>query len=109
EKRTQLLRKLLRHWNQRILQRYSASQTAIILMPAPRGPFGGFSKLSMAYRTFFGTIAMNDKSVLMLPEHMFDFLEAPEYYFDGLHLHSTGRQKFTARLFAVLVNRLQPL
>src|SRR5436309_12044079 len=109
ETRTQHLAKLQRHWIQRILQRYSASQTAIILMPAPRGPFGGFSKLSMAYRTFFGTIAMNDKSVLMLPEHMFDFLEAPEYYFDGLHLNSKGRQKFTARLVAELVKRLQPI
>ncbi len=109
ETRTQHLAKLQRHWIQRILQRYSASPTAIVLMPAPRGPFGGFSKLSMAYRTFFGTIAVNDKSVLMLPEHMFDFLEAPEYYFDGLHLNSKGRQKFTARLVAELVKRLQPI
>jgi hypothetical protein len=77
------------------------------LMPAPRGPFGGFSGFSMAYDTFFGGIATDNKFVFSLPEHMFDFIEAPQYYFDGYHLNAKGRQKFTEIMVAELVRRLQ--
>ncbi len=101
---TQHLVELQRHWIQRILQRYSDSRAAIILMPTPRGPFGG--KFSMAYKTFFGGIAIR-KSFALLPEHTFDFLESPQYYFDGYHLNVKGRQKFTEVMVAELVRRLQ--
>jgi hypothetical protein len=97
---------LQRQWIQRILERYSGSSTAIVVMPTPRGPFGGLSGFSMAYRTFFGGIATN-RTMLSLPEHTFDFLETPEYYFDGYHLNVKGRQKFTETTVAELVRRLQ--
>jgi hypothetical protein len=103
---TQYLLQLHRDWLRRILPRYSVSQTAIILMPTPRGPFGGFSKFSMAHETFFGGIAIR-KSIFSLPEHTFDFLEAPQYYFDGYHLNVNGRQKFTEVMVAELLRRLQ--
>jgi hypothetical protein len=103
---TQHLLELQRQWIQRILERYSGSPTEIILMPTPRGPFGGFSGLSMAYHTFFGGIPTN-KSIFSLSEHTFDFLEAPEYYFDGYHLNMKGRQKFTEAMVAELLRRLQ--
>ena len=75
-------------------------------MPTPRGPFGGFSGLSMAYHTFFGGITTH-KTVFSLPQHTFDLLEAPEYYFDGYHLNMKGRQKFTEVMVAELLRRLQ--
>ena len=102
-----LLIKFQRYWLRKILERYSGSSTAIVLMPAPRGPFGGFSGFSMAYDTFFGGITTDNKSVFSLPEHMFDFIEAPQYYFDGYHLNAKGRQKFTEIMVAELVRRLQ--
>ena len=103
---THHLMELQRVWIQRILDRYSGSPTAIILMPMPRGPFGGGSQFSLAYGTFFGGIAVH-KPILLLPEHTFDFLESPQYYFDGYHLNGKGRQKFTEAVVAELVTRLQ--
>ena len=103
---TRYLLQLHHDWLQRILARYSASRTAIIIMPTPRGPFGGFSNFSMAYKTFFGDIAIR-KPIFLLPENTFDFLEAPEYYFDGYHLNVKGRQKFTETTVAELIRRLQ--
>ena len=98
---------LQRQWIRRILKRYSNSPTAIVLVPTPRGPFGRFSRTSMAYQTFFSGMTM-DKPILSLPEHTFDFLEAPEYYFDGYHVNAKGRQKFTETVVAELVKQLKP-
>jgi len=36
-----------------------------------------------------------------------NFLEKPEYYFDGYHLNSKGRQRFTETLVTELVGRLR--
>jgi hypothetical protein len=98
---------LQHQWTQRILERYAGSPTAIVVMPTPRGPFGGLSGFSMAYHTFFGGITTN-RTILSLPEHMFDFLEAPEYYFDGYHVNVKGRQRFTEATVAELVRQLKP-
>jgi hypothetical protein len=98
--------KLQREWIPRIINRYSNSPTAIVLTPVPRGPFielPGFSK---------GSDSVLTKSVIQrtsfsLPEHMFDFLEKPEYYFDAFHLNAKGRQRFTEALTSQLIGRLR--
>ena len=48
-----------------------------------------------------------NRTVFSLPEQTFDFLEKPEYYFDGFHLNAKGRQRFTETLVAELVGRLR--
>jgi len=92
---------------QRILNRYSASPTKIVLTPVPRGPFAGLPGVSMTFHAVFPTIT-TQKAVFSLPEQTFDFLEKPEYYFDGFHLNGKGRQRFTETLVAELIGRLRP-
>jgi hypothetical protein len=60
----------------------------------------------MTFHAVFPSIT-TQKSVFSLPEQTFDFLEKPEYYFDGYHLNAKGRQRFTETLTAELVGRLR--
>ena len=60
----------------------------------------------MTFHAVFPTITTR-KAVFSLPEQTFDFLEKPEYYFDGFHLNAKGRQRFTETLVGELVGRLR--
>jgi len=98
--------KLQRDWIPRIMDRYSHSPTAIVLTPLPRGPFlelGGFSK---GYESVLPTSVI-ERTSFSLPEHTFEFLEKPEYYFDAFHLNAKGRQKFTETLVSELMGLLR--
>jgi hypothetical protein len=103
---TQDFLRMQRDGIQRILNRYSASSTQIVLTPVPRGPFAGLPGASMTFHAAFPTIP-TQRTVFSLPEQTFDFLEKPEYYFDGYHLNSKGRQRFTETLVTELVGRLR--
>ncbi len=102
---TQDFLRMQRDGIQRILNRYSASSTEIVLTPVPRGPFAGLPGASMTFHAAFPIIT-TQRTVFSLPEQTFDFLEKPEYYFDGYHLNSKGRQRFTETLVTELVGRL---
>jgi hypothetical protein len=98
--------KLQRDWIPRIIDRYSDSPTAIVLMPLPRGPFlelGGFSK---GYESVLPASVI-DRTSFSLPGYTFQFLEKPEYYFDAFHLNAKGRQKFTETLVSELMGLLR--
>ena len=98
--------KLQRDWIPRIMDRYSDSPTAIVLMPLPRGPFlelGGFSK---GYESVLPASVI-DRTSFSLPGSTFQFLEKPEYYFDAFHLNAKGRQKFTETLVSELMGLLR--
>jgi hypothetical protein len=103
---TQDFLRMQRDGIQRILNRYSASPTEIVLTPVPRGPFAGLPGASMTFHAVFPAIT-TQKSVFSLPDQTFDFLEKPEYYFDGFHLNAKGRQRFTETLVAELVGHLR--
>jgi hypothetical protein len=103
---TQDFLRMQRDGIQRILNRYSASSTEIVLTPVPRGPFAGLPGASMTFHAAFPTVT-TQRTVFFLPEQTFDFLEKPEYYFDGYHLNSKGRQRFTETLVTELVGRLR--
>ena len=103
---TQDFLRMQRDGIQRILNRYSASSTEIVLTPVPRGPFAGLPGASMTFHAAF-PIVTTQRTVFSLPEQTFDFLEKPEYYFDGYHLNSKGRQRFTETLVTELVGRLR--
>jgi hypothetical protein len=102
---TQRFLKMQRDGIQEILNRYSASETKIVLTPIPRGPFAGLPGGSMTFHAAFPT-AMMQRPASSLPEETFNFLERPEYYFDGFHLNAKGRQRFTETLVTELVGRL---
>ena len=103
---TQDFLRMQRDGIQRILNRYSASSTEIVLTPVPRGPFARLPGASMTFHAAFPTV-VTQKTVFSLPEQTFNFLEQPEYYFDGYHLNAKGRQRFTETLVAELVGRLR--
>ena len=103
---TQDFLRMQRDGIERILNRYSASSTATVLTPVPRGPFAGLPGASMTFHSAFPT-PTTEKAVFSLPEQTFNFLEKPEYYFDGFHLNAKGRQRFTETLVAQLVGHLQ--
>jgi hypothetical protein len=103
---TQRFLKMQRDGIQQILDRYSATPTQIVLTPIPRGPFAGLPGASMTFHAAFPSI-MTQKAAFSLPEQTFDFLEKPEYYFDGYHLNARGRQRFTEALVTELVRRLR--
>ncbi|PYK10972.1 MAG: hypothetical protein DME65_08445 [Verrucomicrobia bacterium] len=103
---TQDFLRMQREGIQRILNRYSASSTKIVLTPVPRGPFAGLPGASMTFHAVFPGITPH-KAVFSVPEQTFDFLEKPEYYFDGFHLNAKGRQQFTETLVAELLQRLR--
>jgi len=103
---TQDFLRMQRDGIQQILNRYSGSSTEIILTPMPRGPFAGLPGASMTFHAVFPAVT-TQRTVFSIPEHTFDFLEKPEYYFDGYHLNSKGRQRFTETLVTELVGRLR--
>ena len=97
--------KLQRDWIPRIMDRYSHSPTAVVLMPLPRGPFlelGGFSR---GYESVLPSSVV-ERTRFSLPAHTFEFLEKPENYFDAFHFNAKGRQKFTETLVSEVLGRL---
>lgn len=97
--------KLQRDWIPRIMNRYANSPTAIVLTPVPRGPFVNLPGFSKAYDAVLPT-SVSRRATLSLPEHTFDFLEEPEYYFDAFHLNAKGRQSFTEKLASEVLGHL---
>jgi hypothetical protein len=106
ELEAQYFLKLQRDWIQRILNRYWNSPTAIVLVPSPRGPFGGLLGFSENYRAAFAEVA-TQKAVMPFPVDAFDGLERPEYYADGYHLNAKGRQKFTELMVTQVIRELR--
>jgi hypothetical protein len=98
--------KLQREWIPRIMNRYSNSPTAIVLTPVPRGPFVELPAFSKAYDSVLPS-SLIQRTTFSFPEHTFDFLEKPEYYFDAFHLNAKGRQRFTEALVSEIVGRLR--
>ena len=98
--------KLQRAWIPKIIDRYSKSPTSIVLTPVPRGPFAELSTFSTGYTSVLPRSAAQ-RTVFSVPEHKFDFLEKPEYYFDAFHLNAKGRQRFTETLVSQLIGQLR--
>jgi hypothetical protein len=94
-----------RHWLGRILSRYDDSATRLFFLRLPRGPIVRSDRFEQAMPV--GLAGLQTKArIVALDEHSFDFLEAPENFFDGFHLNARGRQKFTQHLVTELVARL---
>ena len=98
--------KLQRNWIPRIMNRYSASPTATVLLPVPRGPFAELPGFSTAFHSILPA-TITQRAAFSLPEDTFDFLEKPEYYFDAFHLNAKGRRTFTETLVAQLIGRVR--
>jgi hypothetical protein len=98
--------KLQRDWIPRILNRYSKSPTAIVLIPVPRGPLVALPGFSRGHDSVLPSSVLQ-RTTFSLPAQTFDLLEKPEYYFDAFHLNAKGRQRFTETLVSELIGRLR--
>jgi hypothetical protein len=85
-----------RKWFGRIVQYYKGSGTRLICFRFPRGPMlrpYPVVKKSSSIREFAAR-----GEITLLDEHLFDDLERPEYFVDGLHMNGPGAAIFTYRL-----------
>ena len=98
--------KLQREWIPRLMNRYSHSNTAIVLTSLPRGPFVEVPGFTKEYGSVLPS-SLIQRTSFSLPDNVFDFLEKPEYYFDTFHLNAKGRQRFTETLVSELIEHLQ--
>ncbi len=96
-----------RRWFGKILDLYEGSHTRLVFLALPRGPAvrpGGPPKgLSHSVRDLG-----QRRGVVLLPEHAFESLERPEFYFDNLHLNSRGRERFSVMLAGLIRCQLGP-
>jgi hypothetical protein len=91
-------------WFGRIVDRYRASGTRIIFVRPPRGPavnpsFDALSEPSTI--RFFARLPY----VNLVRAEAFQPLESPEWFWDGLHMNASGRQRFSC----MMVHELEPL
>jgi hypothetical protein len=88
-------------WFDKTLAWYRGSATKLIFVQLPRGNLAPRDPgiPSRALDSVRG-----QQNVIIIPAETFQDLEAPQYFFDGMHLNRTGRGIFSERL-AVIVDR----
>jgi hypothetical protein len=85
-------------WLRRIVQLYRASTTKLMILQMPRWPFMLPAKRPTATSPDLRAELAGLPNVAVLSEGDFAELETPRYFFDLLHLNTTGRTKFTETL-----------
>jgi hypothetical protein len=81
------------YWYGRIVDRYRGSGTKIIFLQVPRAPLpipGHPVNPHSAIREL-----ASEPGVVVLDEHLFDELERPELFMDGMHLNGAGEARFS--------------
>ena len=94
-----------RDWTDKILRRYANSPTLLISLPLPRGPLGPLARPT-GYSQTVAEELMSKRRAVVLEDGLFNFIEAPEFFFDGFHPNARGRQKITECLVNELLERL---
>ncbi len=82
-------------WLPAIFDLYRNSPTRVILLELPRAPL---RKPESSTPAVFLNAALPRNGVVAFDRETFRDLEAPEFFFDGLHLNGAGRAIFSARL-----------
>ena len=95
EPQTGRLTQFRRLWLGRIVERYRGSQTKIIFLRLPRGPIPRPDSLRIRTDSTIRDFAKGNPNVLLTDEHVFDSLEHPELFKDGMHLNREGINRFS--------------
>lgn len=96
-----------KRWVGAILRRYANSETRIVLMQLPRGPFVRPAASPAEESSTMGELIQNPSTVVLSQDRFAD-LESPEFFFDALHPNALGRQRITDALVQELVQRFPP-
>jgi hypothetical protein len=91
----------LKHWLDKLGNRYSASPTKLVFIRIPARPFDAAVR-HQVHRDSINSVSRLD-NVIVEPENEFAFLEKPEYFFDDVHLNSAGRKIFSKLLSLKLI------
>jgi len=96
----------LRYWYGRIIGRYRGSGTKLIFLRVPRAPEpppDPAPKMNSAIRQ-----VASQPDVIVLDERLFNPLEHPDLFEDGMHLNGAGREQFSLILAAEVHRVLGP-
>lgn len=86
-----------RKWFGKILDRYRSSRTRIIFMRLPRGPIPRPPSLERSTGSVVRKLA-TDPNVILMDERLFEPLEHPELFADGMHMNKEGVSPFSTML-----------
>ncbi len=99
-----MLARYRRLWFGRMLEKYRGSATRLIVLRLPRGPAPRPHP-----RVPFPHVLqdMHASNLMLLPEHSFEALETPDFFFDSLHLNARGRAEFSTALATSVLAAIQ--
>jgi hypothetical protein len=97
EPQTGRLAAFRRDWFGRIIDRYRNSRTKIIFLRLPRGPIPRPARLARSSSSVIREFASRP-NVLVMDEGVFEPLEHPELFADGMHMNKPGVALFSAML-----------
>lgn len=86
-----------RTWLGRITDRYRNSRTKVIFFRLPRGPIPRPDNLVKKRSSSIRELASRP-NVILMPEHLFDGLERPEFFKDAMHMNRAGLERFSPML-----------
>jgi hypothetical protein len=90
----------LNQWLGKIHAHYQGSNTRLVFIHLPRGPFVRPDQPAMNPHSSVREM----QGVILMPEHLFDSLERPGLYLDQMHLNGPGAAEFS-RILAKEVSR----
>ena len=95
----------LQTWYLKIADWCQQHQVQLVVFPPPRGPYHVLQPRHPQPEVI-RTALVNHPEVLVLPADSFDALEAPEFFFDTLHLNHTGREALSRNLATTIESTL---
>lgn len=97
----------LRYWLGRIYEHYRGSNTRLVFLRVPRGPW---IRPDLPPENPASSVRLLAKhpNVTLLPEHLFDELERPELFHDELHMTQAGLDRFSEILAREMPKVLGP-
>ncbi len=107
ERQTGRMAAFHREWYGRVIDHYRGSRTKVIFMRLPRGPIPRPAFLARSTGSVIREFAARP-NVLMVNEHLFDSLERPEMFADGMHMNKQGVAQFSTILAREIGRMLGP-
>lgn len=93
-------------WLAKIVERYQSTSTRILFVRLPQGPYARPGSSPAGNNTVIGGLVRRGYAQ-MVEENYFDPLQRPELFFDGMHMNSEGRLRFSLMLARLIAERMK--